>query len=280
MTSTAMASLARDGYLVLQGLFAAGEVESLRAAADRVVESPWGTSCARPNNTLVPLRWNDPIVAHVVGDPGRMARLGEAVGARDPRWISGYVSVKDPHSLPLWWHQDWWCWNHPVTYRREPVQLALLCYLTDTDTRHGALRVLPGSHARSAPVHAALPEAHRDPSTALDPRHKAMSDLPDQVTLALRAGDAVVLDYRLLHGTHANASPRRRDCLLMSFAPCWGEVPSDIRSHLISHPALPTSDEAPPSTGWAARLLPTYDGPRRDLELNRNAPAEFALSGI
>ena len=153
----------------------------------------------------------------------------------------------------------------------------MLCYLTETDVRHGALRGLPGSHVRSVPLHAALPAAHGNASTALDATHVVMCDQPDQVTLALRAGDAVVLDYRLLHGTHANAGPRRRDGLLLSFAPCWRELPADIRGHLISHPALPTGEEAPPATGWAARLLPTHDGPRRDLELNRNAPAEFAI---
>lgn len=277
MTTTAATVFARDGYIVLRGLLAAREVELLQSAVDRLMGGAWDDSCARPNNTLVPLRWNDPIVAGVAGDRGRIERLGEAVDARDPRWISGYVSVKRPLSLPLWWHQDWWCWEHPVSYRREPAQVALLCYLTETDDRHGALRVLPGSHPRSAPVHAALPEAHSEASTALDPKHVVMSDQPGQVTLALRAGDAVVLDYRLLHGTCANAGPHRRDCLLMSFAPCWRELRPDIRGHLISHPALPTGDEAPPAGGWAARLLPTHNGPRRDLALNRNAPVEFAI---
>jgi hypothetical protein len=34
----------------------------------------------------------------------------------------------------------------------------------------------------------------------------AMRDHPNQVTLSVRAGDAVVTDYRLLHGTHANTN--------------------------------------------------------------------------
>ena len=213
----------------------------------------------------------------VLSDPGRIDRLGRAVGARDLRWISGYVSTKDPRSLALWWHQDWWCWDHPVSYRRRPVQVALLCHLTDTDHRSGALRVIPGSHAASTPLHGALPPAHADASNALDRHHLSMADDADQVTLALRAGDAAVLDYRLLHGTHANESRRRRDSLLLSFAPCWGDLPADIRGHLINHPALPAAGESPPTGGWAPHLLPCHRGPRRDLRLARDAPAEFAI---
>jgi ectoine hydroxylase-related dioxygenase (phytanoyl-CoA dioxygenase family) len=39
----------------------------------------------------------------------------------------------------------------------------------------------------------------------LDPENPAMRNYPEQVTLKLQAGDAVAIDYRLLHGTHANA---------------------------------------------------------------------------
>jgi hypothetical protein len=120
-----------------------------------------------------------------------------------------------------------------------PPQIAVLCYLCDTTAETGALRILPGSHAASVPLHRILPEAHSDESAGLDPGNAAMTDQPDQITLALRAGDAVVTDYRLLHGTHANAGDRRRDCVLLSFTPHWNELPADTRGHLIRHPALP-----------------------------------------
>ena len=273
------ADFGRDGYAVLRGWVGSASVERLRDAVDRLVRSPRDGACERPNNTLIPLRWDDAVVAAIVGSEGRIRSLASALGADDLRWISGYVSIKDPGSPALWWHQDWWCWDHPASFRRAPVQVAVLCYLTDTDAANGALRVLPGSHLRSAAVHAALPEAHGDSSAALDPSHVTMRDQPGQLTLGLRAGDAAVLDYRLLHSTHPNGSPLRRDCVLLSFAPSWSSLPSDIRGHLISHPSLPSREADPSLFGALARLLPSYDGPRRDLELNRNAPADFAIDG-
>jgi ectoine hydroxylase-related dioxygenase (phytanoyl-CoA dioxygenase family) len=35
---------------------------------------------------------------------------------------------------------------------------------------------------------------------------------PHQVTLPLASGDAVAIDYRLLHSTHANTTDTRRVC--------------------------------------------------------------------
>jgi hypothetical protein len=65
--------------------------------------------------------------------------------------------------------------------------------------------------------------------------------MPSRVTLAVRAGDAVVIDYRLLHGTHPNRRGSRLD----------------------------------PTPAWAAGLLPRFDGARCDLPLNRVPPTEF-----
>ena len=260
------------GFVPLPGLLKADQLIQAWNAAERAVATPSGISCERPNNTLIPLRWLDDLVDLVLSAHRRIAL---AIGARDLRWISGYVSVKEPHSPALWWHQDWWAWDHPVSFWRESPQVAVLCYLSDTTVETGALRILPGSHASSVPLHCVLPGAHSDDSTALDPNHPAMTDQPDQTTLELRAGDAVVTDYRLLHGTHANAGNYRRDCVLLSFTPHWSELPNEIRGHLISHPALPRADE--PRQSWTfGSLLPSFDGPRQDLILNRNAPSVFA----
>jgi hypothetical protein len=265
----------RDGYALLRRFLAPDEVRALALRVDAVLRTPLPPGCERPHNTLAPLRWDDPLVDRVLDEPRRRDLIARAVGADDLRWISAYVSVKEARSAALWWHQDWWCWDHPVTYRPEAAQIAVLCYLSDTSADAGALRALPGSHVRSVPLHAELPEAHSRSASELDPVEPAMCDHPDQVTLAVRAGDAVVTDYRLLHGTHPNSAARRRDCLLFTFTPCWRSLPDEIRAHLIRHPALPLPGSRPPSWG---ELLPDYSGTPRDLPLSRSAPGAFAVS--
>jgi hypothetical protein len=262
------------GFAVVPGLIEEDQLERARAAADRTVAEPCGVACERPNNTLIPLRWNDELVNLATAAHPRIA---DAVGATDLRWISAYLSVKEAHSPPLWWHQDWWAWNHPTSFARTAPQIAVLCYLSDTTAQTGALRVLPGSHAASVPLHRVLPEAHSEQSSALDFDHPAMADQPGQITVAVRAGDAVVTDYRLLHGTHANHGDYRRDCVLLSFAPNWNDLPDDVRGHLIRHPALPRADELL-RPGTMGQLLPAFDGVRGDLPVERNAPSDFAIA--
>jgi ectoine hydroxylase-related dioxygenase (phytanoyl-CoA dioxygenase family) len=266
--------LARDGFAILERFLDAGEVRSVESELDDVIESARRFALVRAHNSLFPLRYVDRIVQLFLGSERRMKRVREATGARDLRWLSGYVTIKEPRSPALWWHQDWWCWDHFVSFRRAAPQVALLCYLGDTSAGNGALRVLPGSHHNGSALHASLPEAHSDAAHALPSEHEALHDLPDQVTLECRAGDAVLLDYRLLHGTHPNHSRTRRDCIHLSFVPSWRDLPRDLRSHLIDHPALPTEDElaSHPST---ATFLPRFSGARRTLTINRRPPAGF-----
>jgi hypothetical protein len=262
---------------VLPGFLDREEALSMRADADSVLRAPLPPGCERPHNTLAPLRWNAPIVGRVLGSRRRRELLTRVTGAEDLRWISAYLSVKSAGSGPLWWHQDWWCWDHSVTYRHAPSQVAVLCYLADTGPDNGALRVIPGTHHASIALHAALPEAHAG-ETDPGPDHASMNDHPDQLTAEVRAGDAVVTDYRLLHGTHSNPGAQRRDCVLLNFTPSWRDLPADIRAHLIRHPALPGPGEQAAGDPRLAEMLPEFDGEPRDLPLSRVAPPSFAMS--
>ncbi|ARQ00064.1 phytanoyl-CoA dioxygenase family protein [Pseudorhodoplanes sinuspersici] len=270
-------TFAETGFALIPSFLALRDVSALRAAVDKTLTAPRHAGMSRPGNDLLPLRWDDAIVARCLGSPRCMALLRSVLVPRDLKWLSAYVTSKAPLSPALWWHQDWWCWDHPVSYQKVAPQVAVLCYLTDTGVENGALRVLPGSHRTGGTLHRALPEPHSQAANGLPEDHAAMADHPGQVTLALHAGDAVVLDYRLLHGTHANRSAERRDCILLSFVPAWRDLPAEIRAHMIAHPALPDAGESGARRGCAyADLLPQFDGEPASLPVNRLPPADFA----
>jgi hypothetical protein len=274
------ACFAETGYAVIPSFVAADEIAALRTEVDAVFAAPSHVGMSRPGNDLLPLRWSDSPVARLLGSRRRIGLLGDVFAPRDLRWLSAYVTSKQPFSPALWWHQDWWCWDHPVSFEAPAPQVAVLCYLTHTSAQTGALRVIPGSHRAALPLHRALPEPHSHAASALPEDHPAMSDHAGQVTLALSAGDAVVIDYRLLHGTHANTSAQRRDCILLSFVPAWRELPREIRAHMFAHPALPGADERAASAccGYA-ELLPRFDGVAASLPVNRLPPADFGVAG-
>lgn len=154
--------------------------------------------------------------------------------------------------------------------------MAVLCYLTDTDESNGALRVLSGSHHRSMPLHAYLPTPHSDEADRLAHDHLSMTDSTGQTTVAVRAGDAIVLDYRLLHGTHTNRTSHRRDCILLSFILDWFGFPDELKAHCTLHPALPSVEERASTASCAyANLLLHYAGTPASLKINRVAPQTF-----
>src|SRR3954452_6931445 len=160
--------ISKVGFAILPRLVGRAELHELQAQVDRVLAQPLPPVCSRPHNTLAPLRWDSPLVARMVADERRVRAVAAAAAAGDLRWISGYVSVKEPRSEALEWHQDWWCWDHPVSFRPRPAQVAVLIYLSDTSPRSAALRVKPGTHRRGGPGR--------------------------PMTLSVRAGDAVVCD--------------------------------------------------------------------------------------
>src|SRR3954449_5415362 len=92
-----------DGFAVLEGFLEPGELPALRSAVDAALALPLPSGCERPHNTLAPLRWNDAVVRQVLASARRREGLTEAIGADDLRWISAYVSVKNPRSEALWW---------------------------------------------------------------------------------------------------------------------------------------------------------------------------------
>jgi ectoine hydroxylase-related dioxygenase (phytanoyl-CoA dioxygenase family) len=142
-----------DGWALLPGFLSAGELVSIRAniASSLLAREP--TCVRQPGNDLLPLRWDDFIVAEILRSKTHVQQIRDALAAPDLKWISGYISTKAPQSPALWWHQDWWCWDHPISFVPAAPQVAVLCYLTDTNERNGALRVLSGSHHASMPVH-------------------------------------------------------------------------------------------------------------------------------
>jgi Phytanoyl-CoA dioxygenase (PhyH) len=269
-----------SGFAILPEFLKPGEVAEMQMAVEYLLDSPPVSTCSRPNNTLLPLRWNHRIVEIALASKHRVDVLTDALRANDLKWISGYVSIKHARSPALWWHQDWWCWDHPVSFQLASPQVAVLCYLSATTVHNGALRILPGTHRRSSPLHASLPEPTVHGTAHIEPTHIVMSDHADQLTLSVGVGDAVAIDYRLLHGTHGNASDARRDCVILNFTPSWRDLPSDIQGHLISHPALPWGDERPVTVLPVSDLLPRFGGPPCDLPVNRMAPHHFEIPPV
>ena len=122
---------------------------------------------------------------------------------------SGYLISKPAKSPPLFWHQDWWGWDHPSSYTSTVAQFFVMIYLQKTDRENGCLRVIPGSHRKDFELLSSL-EAHTDELSAYnDPSSIQFQNLDEEVGVEVNVGDVVFGDARLLHGAYGNNSDQR-----------------------------------------------------------------------
>lgn len=147
--------------------------------------------------------------------------------------VSGgiYQIISKPAGAPpLYWHQDWARWDDPMSLSPWPQQVFLNWYLTDTQPTNGCLRVIPGSHRRRMDLHAHLVAPHEGGGYEVEETNEWMfADHPLARDVPVKAGQLVIGDARLLHGTHGNSSDERRTVLLGWYYRASNDVPDGWR---------------------------------------------------
>lgn len=123
----------------------------------------------------------------------------KAMGFADPYSLGPTLVNKLPREQRRPWHDDWRWWQLPEAGRPEPVQLGIIIYLRDSVPTNGCLRVIPGSHLKY------VPDIHS--------RENPLATHPDEVDVPAKAGDAVIIDARLLHATHENSTDENREAI-------------------------------------------------------------------
>ena len=167
-----------------------------------------------------------------------------AMGYRNPRYLSGYIISKPPHHAPpLYWHQDFVLWNQPFAYSAIPTKIFFMYYLVDTNRENGCLRVIPGTHRKRHPLHS-LPHAHENELQNISDAHPALKENPDEIDVPVSAGDVVIGDARLLHSAHPNHSNSRRTVITLWYLPTFNALPDSVKAYFMNR-----SDILQPSAG-------------------------------
>lgn len=224
-----------DGCCVVPGVVEPARVAQLRAAADalgqRWSEKVGDTVLASQGSMVTVDRQRDPAFAELILHPGVHAALA-ALGYGPSSFTDGYVISKPAHSPPLFWHLDWYGWDDPSAHEPRPPQVFVMLYLTDTSVANGCLRVLPGSHRRRHPLHDVMADGHSELGRAENMDRPEFAEWPGAVDVAVRAGDLVLGDARLLHAAHANTTDERRSLITLWFQPGWLTLPAAVQATL------------------------------------------------
>ncbi len=191
-------ALIEEGFCVFESILNEEMLSRVTCASNRLLDAQDKEHFEKQKSTgsLICV-YDDPFFADLVGWQPALDALN-SLGYVAPKFSTGFVISKPPHSPPLFWHQDWWGWEHPHSYTPNPQQIFLMYYLVDTTPKNGCLRLIPGSHLHRHPLHD-ISEAHTEEiRLAEDVTSPAYLDHPDEMDVCVKAGDVVMGDSRLL----------------------------------------------------------------------------------
>mgnify|MGYP000232866786 CR=1 FL=1 len=222
------------GSTIIKGFYDKPMMDKLKARSKETIS---GLSVVhrerfKSNGTLCNFA-DHPQFADLISQP-RVVELLKAFGGTDPRWLSGYLISKPSGGPPLFWHQDWWGWDHDISYKPEPISLFFMVYLTDTTPENGCLRAIPGSHTKAHPLHR-LDDGHgEDLARYENPDDPAYASHGDEVAVEITSGDLLIGDSRLLHGAYANTVKAERPLLISWYIPSFDTLPESIQARFQS----------------------------------------------
>ncbi len=239
MTADGFPGLAEDGYVVLDLLGEAAVArlltlfESLGIASD----VPFVATC------------NDferPVAAEV--DAQLRGEIGPVIASLLPDneiFLTSFISKGVGPYGPLDFHQD-------LTYTDERTVRSTLLWipLVDVGPENGALQVVPGSHRWTDGIRpGGLPEL---PTKELQEEFAGRS-----VTVPMHAGQALVYDAALVHGSTPNTSDRHRPVLAIATAPRGARL---VHFHHLEPAPAMTGHEVDPSYYVVQTLFDTPVG--------------------
>ncbi|HLK55946.1 MAG TPA: phytanoyl-CoA dioxygenase family protein [Chthonomonadaceae bacterium] len=263
--------LLTDGYCLFENVLDRPMLDELTIVTERLLAevSEADAERFRYQGSNISVAYQDPVFPRLFAWPRALEALRE-LGFDHPKWWSAFLLSKPPHAPPLYWHQDWWGWQDPVSAEVVPQQLFLMYYLTDTRPENGCLRVLPGTQLRRHALHDLLPDAHTEATYFAPLESPLFTDPPEARDLPVQAGDLVIGDARVLHAAHANATDQRRTLLTLWYFPTFDTLPEPIRAFVARHRSQPPPD-FPHGEEWSRLepLIPTYSGTAEPIPFDR-----------
>ena len=102
-TSPEREKLERDGFCVFDDVLDADLLQRTRQVSDRLLDALPAEHFDKQKSTgsMVSVT-EDPFFAELVATPGALRAL-EVLGYDNPKWASGFVISKPPHSPALFW---------------------------------------------------------------------------------------------------------------------------------------------------------------------------------
>jgi ectoine hydroxylase-related dioxygenase (phytanoyl-CoA dioxygenase family) len=222
LTRDQVESYRRDGYLLIENVLSAAELDTVRCVVDELVEASRSVTAhdhvydLEPTHSSAAPRVRRIKEPHNVHPAFREIAFSEKIAdiltpligtTSGIRYQTGKLNMKSAgYGAAVEWHQDWAFYPHT-----NDDLLAIGLYLDDCGPDNGPLLVLPGSHTWPIADH------HADGvfCGAIDPA--ADIDFSKAVALTGPAGSMTIHHVRMIHGSALNTSDRPRRLLLFQY---------------------------------------------------------------
>ncbi|MAI42810.1 MAG: phytanoyl-CoA dioxygenase family protein [Candidatus Azotimanducaceae bacterium] len=230
LTNDQIKAFQTNGYLAVENVISAEELEELRGVTEEFVERSRGISESNSTFDLEPGHTADlpqlrritrPVDQHQIYAKyvhhQSILDIVESLIGPNLRYHNNKVNMKNPgHGSAVEWHQDWAFYPHTNDDLLE-VGIAL----DDMTEENGALMVIPGSHKGKTWDH------HQDGlfvGAVTDPKFE-----PNRaVSLKVKAGGITLHHVRMVHGSKPNESDKSRRMFFIGFyaVDAWPLIPT------------------------------------------------------
>lgn len=190
----------KNGYLTgLPPVFDAPALKEMNAGLENVL------ALLRPGESTKEIReWHESgrFLFDICTDDNILDYVEDLLGPNFYLWASNFF-IKEPRSSTVvGWHQDAYYW--PL----EPHEsLTVWVAFEDVDEENAAMQVIPGSHTAGLLKH----QRSSDTDSVLTLECERGQFREDSaVSLTLKAGQVSIHDDKIVHGSPANRSDRRR----------------------------------------------------------------------
>lgn len=195
-----------EGYVVFPAILPPELISRLKSELADIEMGHTSYSVNQTRSVTQP-QWFSRGVAELIGYPPMIEFLTTLMGP-DIVFTRGFFQRTQPGSPGISLHTD----GQPhgsnlFGYEGScPRLLRVLYYLDELTPQRAPFRLLPRSHL----------SFHADASPYV--RYKSH---PEEITLTLPAGSAVVIPSTLLHGSHPNKDHRPRELVQLGYRPAW-----------------------------------------------------------
>jgi ectoine hydroxylase len=226
-----LAAYDADGCTIIQGLLSPAEVRTYLAELTRLTSDPDLRADPRTVvekesdevRSIFAVHEMSPLIAELVRDPRVVDRARQVLGS------DVYVHQSRINYMPgfrgrgFYWHSDFETW-HAEDGMPLPRACSMSIALTDNHAFNGGLMVMPGSHRTFVPAAGATPADHYKQSLREQeigvPGQGDLTDLVTQhgiVQFTGPAGDALLFDSNIMHGSGNNITPLPRSNIFVVF---------------------------------------------------------------